>query len=41
MVLKGFAAVGFLWVARQITKVIVPRIPEGRIKRILLFHWTN
>jgi hypothetical protein len=38
---KGFAAVGFLWIAKQICKVIVPRIPEGRLKRLLLFRWTN
>ncbi len=37
--LKGFGALLFLYVAKKIANVIVPRIPEGRLKRILLFRW--
>lgn len=39
LALKGFAALGFLWVAKKIANWIVPRIPEGRLKRLLLFRW--
>lgn len=39
LALKGLGAVLFLWAAKKIANVIVPRIPEGKLKRILLFRW--
>jgi hypothetical protein len=38
MAAKPLAALLFLWVAMNISRLIVPFIPEGKIKRLLLIR---
>jgi hypothetical protein len=37
--LKGFVALGFLLIARLLGRWIIRRIPEGKLKRVLLIRW--
>ncbi len=38
LALKGFAAVGFLYVAKLIAPHVMRLVPEGKIRRLLLIR---